>query len=137
MARRPDPLNLYIAHRSGLFQRLIGGGRMSEQVAELRISAFEAHCRELHRIAARRISGGPLGTGSRSNGASRQGWPGAQARGSFPSQQRPSDPLDSEQQAEQDQAGEDDQDGRIAGRVCRWHRRDNVRLRGKLGDRGR
>jgi hypothetical protein len=49
MARRkPDPLNLYIAHRTGLFQRLIAGGRMSEQVAELGISAFEAHSRELH-----------------------------------------------------------------------------------------
>jgi hypothetical protein len=48
MARRPDPLNLYIAHRSGLFQRLIAGGWISEKVAELRITAYEAHARELH-----------------------------------------------------------------------------------------
>jgi hypothetical protein len=34
MARRPDPFNLYIAHRAGLFQRLLSQARIGEASAE-------------------------------------------------------------------------------------------------------
>ena len=45
MARRPDPLRLYAAHRAGLFNRLVREARMSEDSAERWISVWESEAR--------------------------------------------------------------------------------------------
>jgi hypothetical protein len=42
MARRADPERLYEAHRAGLFQRLISGGRLSGDRAQRWLVDWEA-----------------------------------------------------------------------------------------------
>jgi hypothetical protein len=46
MARRPDPLNLYLAHRAGLFQRLRSQARIGAASAEQWIVAWESETRQ-------------------------------------------------------------------------------------------
>jgi hypothetical protein len=42
MVRRPDPENLYLAHRAGHVSRLISQGKLSPEKAERWITAWEA-----------------------------------------------------------------------------------------------
>jgi hypothetical protein len=48
VARKPDPLRIYAARRAGLFSRLVAESKLSERTAELRLTAYEAHCHEQH-----------------------------------------------------------------------------------------
>lgn len=47
MGRKPDPLLIYAARRAGQFSRLVAESKLSEYTAELRLTAYEAHAREL------------------------------------------------------------------------------------------